>query len=85
MVGADELAPKALARQAVDGVPIYLAVSIDIIALTGEVLVICVNVKGMRQGLDSTQLSTEIFIIYPMPELIGVGGLVFHAIVDIVV
>ena len=85
MVGADEFALKVLARRAVDGVSIDLAVSIDLIALTGEVLVFCVNVESVGLGLDSTQFAAKIFVIRPKPELIGVGGLVFYAVVDIVV
>ena len=43
------------------------------------------NVEGVGLGLGSTQFAAKIFTIHPKPELVGVGGVVSHTVVDIVV
>ncbi len=85
VVSADELAFEVLACRAVDSVSIDFAVSIDVIAFLGEIFVLCMNVEGVGQGLGSTQFAAKIFTIHPKPELVGDGGIVSHAVVDIVV
>ena len=43
------------------------------------------NVEGVGLMLRSAQLATQIFIVNPEPELIGVGRVVPDTIIDVVV
>ena len=85
MVGTDKPAFEDLASRAVDGVSIHFAVPEDVVAFTREVFVLCMDVESVGLELGSPQFAAKILTIHPKPELIGILGLVLHAVVDIVV
>ena len=80
MVGTDKPAFEDLASRAVDGVTIHFAVPEDVVAFTREVFVLCMDVEGVGLELGSTQFAAKILTIHPKPELIGIRGLVSHAV-----
>ena len=57
MVGADELAVEMLAGCAVDDVAIDLAVAIDHLTLSREILVLCMDMEGMGLLLRGPQFA----------------------------
>ena len=85
MVGADELAVETAARGGIEDVPIDLAVAIDSPVFTGETLILDVDVEGMGLGFSRAELATEIFLIHPKPELVGVVRVVPHPVIEVVV
>ena len=85
MVSAYELTFYETAGNAVDDVTVDLAVPIDGVALAGKVFILRMDVESMRLLFFGTQFATQIFAIDPHLELIGVGGLVLHAVIDIII
>ena len=93
MVNANQLSLHQTACCTVDDVSIDLPVAVDYsfrcIAsrrlLAREVLVLYMNVEGMRLLFRCTQLSTQILSIHPKPQLVDVCCVVPHSVVDIVV
>ena len=85
MVGADELGGEAAACGAVDGVAEDLSVAVDNTILAGEEFVLGMDVEGVGQLLGGSQLTTQVFAVDPEAQLVGQGGLVLDAIVDVVV
>ena len=85
MVGADQLAAHTLSRRAVDGVAENLSVAVDDAALAREKLVLGMDVKRVGLLLGGPQLAAEVFAVNLQAQLIGVGGVVSHAVVYVVV
>ena len=79
------MALQTLACLPVNDVTIYFTVSIDHAVLTRKVLVLGMDVEGVGLLLFGVQFAAEIFVVHPKPELIGVGGIVSDAVVDVVV
>ena len=85
VVGANELAAETAACGGVDGVPIDLAVAIDHPVFTGEALVLDMDMEDVGLKLCRAELATQVFIIHPKPELVGVFGVVPHPVIEVVV
>lgn len=85
MIRADELSLHTVASHAVNDVTIDPAVAIEEIPFLGKMLVLHMNMEGMRLHFHGTQLPTEILTIHPETELIGVGRVIPYPVVNIVV
>ena len=85
MVGADELAVEAVARGGIEDVPIDLAVAIDDPVFTGEAFILDMDMKGVGLGFCRAAFATQIFVIHPKPELVGVVRIIPHPVIEVVV
>ena len=85
MIGANELTLNTFTRFPIDGVAIDLSVAIHHPILSGEVFPFGMNVESVLQLFGCTKLATEVFVIDMKTQLISVGGVVLHPIVDVVV
>ena len=85
MVSADELAFYVTAGYRVEGVSLDLTVSIHIITFTREIFILGMDVEGVRLRGCGAKFPAQVFTIHPKPELIGVGGLILHTVINIVV
>ena len=85
MVSTDKLTFEVSASNTVDDITIDLPISVDSIAFTGKILVLCMDVESVRLEFCGTEFSAQVFAIHPETKLIGVGSLVLHAVVDVVI
>ena len=93
MVDTNQLPLHQTACCAVDDVSVDLPVAINrscrFVAvrrfLTREILVLYMNMEGVRLLFRCTQLTPQIFSVHPEPQLVDVCCVVPHSVVDIVV
>ena len=85
MVGADELAVEAATRGGIEDVPIDLAVAINDPVFTGKAFILDMDMKSVGLGFCRAELATQIFVIHPKPELIGVVRIIPHPVIEVVV